>query len=514
VLSPEDVLHHHPALGASYRRLPTTSLSARKFLESITFSAELLEGVAFSVSEVIVPITALISNSIEQQRESGAPISTVWRTGQIRMPRLRATQTESIDSDDVRINDDESDDTDDSIDIDDADLALLEIDAAHQMVDDLTWKLLKIDAPDWYMNPAFKVVFPERSAYDSIAACSPLTFPPNLHDVLTSSQPPSIDFFKSLPKPTGKMWAVYGNTFEKAGHKPQLYIGSGTEADYGVSARLSQYKPDDAQLPLLVREAFNRGYHLAHSGLICWTPLPSAGLVPRVRARFLALEAIFTCLFHAAREATTDVNYKHLLLWEQHTVEWEPLCTHLPLREEIFGNLDLSSEELEIIAAIRTEHKARRIKQWREAKRSKDVDAYRLHDRVIKNAWAAKNGDKVNKTAGKVRTKAKTKQRFHCDVCEMSLQSQVALDNHLATQSHANQVARFEKPEMSQYSINRKAKRAKAKANNEHRCHTCNKGFETDWALTRHTNTPSHRRKAEAQASQRVFHCSLLILIA
>ncbi len=37
------------------------------------------------------------------------------------MPRLRATQTESIDSDDVRINDDESDDTDDSIDIDDVD---------------------------------------------------------------------------------------------------------------------------------------------------------------------------------------------------------------------------------------------------------------------------------------------------------------------------------------------------------------------------------------------------------
>lgn len=118
---------------------------------------------------------------------------------------MRGRQTESIDSDDVRINDYESGSTDDSIDIDDADLAVLDLDAAHQLVDDLTWELLTIDAPDWYINPSFKAVFPERSTYDSIAACSPLTLDPSLHNVLTSSQPPSIDFFKSLPKPDGKM---------------------------------------------------------------------------------------------------------------------------------------------------------------------------------------------------------------------------------------------------------------------------------------------------------------------
>lgn len=408
--------------------------------------------------------------------------------------------------DDIQINDLESDDTDDSIvsdDIDDADFDLLGLDAVHQMVDDLTWNLLNIDAPHWYINPDFTVVFGERSAYDSIAACSPLSFPPNLHDVLTSSQPPSLDFFKSLPNPTGKMWGIYGCTLEKAGCNSKLYIGSGTEAEYGVSARLLDYKPNSSGLlSRYVRQAFNRGYHLAHSGLLCWTPLPSAGLVPRVRARLLALEALFTCLFHAAFQAVTDQYYEHLLLWERLTVEWEPLCTHLPLREAIRGNLDLSAEELEIVAAIRTERRATYLKAWREAKRNKDPDAYRLQDRVIKNAWAAKNRDRVNKTAGRVRAKAKGQRRFHCDVCDMSLQSQMALDKHLATESHANRVLGFEKPKLSQSAIDQKAKRAKAKANKKHHCRTCNKSFNTDWALTRHKNTPSHRKKKEAQASK------------
>jgi hypothetical protein len=426
------------------------------------------------------------------------------------MPRLQATQTESIDSDDVQINDVKSDDTDnnivtddiDDVDFDDADLDVLDLDAVHQMVDDLTWNLLNIDAPDWYINPAFKVVFSERSAYDSIAACSPLSFPPDLHDVLRSSQPPSLDFFKSLPNYTGKMWGIYACTFEKAGCKSKLYTGSGTEAEYGVSKRLSNYRPDGSLLSRFVRHAFNQGYHLAHSGLLCWTPLQSAGLIPRVRARFLALEALFTCLFHAAIPAITDDYYKHLLLWERHTVEWEPLCSHLPLREKILGNLDLSAEELEIIAAIRTERRATYVKEYREAKRNEDYDAFRLRGRVTKSAWTAKNRDRFNQTAGRTRAKAKSERRFHCDVCEMSLAGQLALDKHLASQSHADRVAGIEKPEMSQYSINRKETRTTAKANNEHHCHTCNKDFDSDWALNRHNKTASHRRKEEAQASQ------------
>jgi hypothetical protein len=88
----------------------------------------------------------------------------------------------------------------------------------------------------------------------------------------------------------------------------------------------------------------------------------------------------------------------------------------------------------------------------------------------------------------------------------MPLQSQAALDKHLASESHANRVAGIEKSEISQYSINRKTKRAKAKAKakGKHHCHTCNKGFGTEWDLDRHKNTPSNKKKAarEARASQ------------
>lgn len=395
---------------------------------------------------------------------------------------------------------DSSDGIDVAVGIGTADL--LDLDAAHQLVDDLTWKLLTIDAPDWYINPTFKAVFPERSAYDSIAACSPLTLCPGLYDVLRSSEPPSIEFFKSLPEIDGKMWAIYCVTLEKPGYKSKLYIGSGTEAEYGVILRFRTYKPDNHLLPILVRKAFHLGFQMTHFGLLCWTPLPSPGLVPRVRARFLSLEAIFTCLFLALRKAKSDVYYDAVLLWERDTVEREPLCTHLPLNEKIIGNLDLSTEELEIIDALRRAKKQKRSRDWRVTERERDIDAFREQDRIKKNDWASKNRDKVNKTAAKVRSKALEQQRFHCDDCDIPLQSRHALDAHEATQSHADRVNGIEKPEITQYSLNRKAVRAAAKASNLHRCHTCDKKFDTNWALNRHNATPSHLRRAEAQASQ------------
>jgi hypothetical protein len=83
------------------------------------------------------------------------------------------------------------------LDFDDG--AFLDLDDLSQLVDDLTYELVNITAPDWYLNPEFRVLFAERSTYDSIAGCSPLTFAPTLHDALTSPEPPSIDWFKALP---------------------------------------------------------------------------------------------------------------------------------------------------------------------------------------------------------------------------------------------------------------------------------------------------------------------------
>jgi len=60
-----------------------------------------------------------------------------------------------------------------------------------------------------------------------------------------------------------------------------------------------------------------------------------------------------------------------ILLWERHPVEWEPLCSHLSLREKALENSDMSAEELEIIAAIRSERRATCRKKYREANETK-----------------------------------------------------------------------------------------------------------------------------------------------
>jgi hypothetical protein len=79
--------------------------------------------------------------------------------------------------------------------------------------------------------------------------------------------------------------------------------------------------------------------------------LSAAGLVPRVRGRFLVLEAVFTVIFHAALPATTDAYIKDFICWDE--VPWKPLCSRLSIGESVGGNLSMSVEELQAASAIR-----------------------------------------------------------------------------------------------------------------------------------------------------------------
>jgi hypothetical protein len=67
----------------------------------------------------------------------------------------------------------------------------------------------------------------------------------------------------------------------------------------------------------------------------------------------MALEAMFTIIFHACTAMTTDIYVHELLLWPRTAVEWKPFCSHLPLNEAIRGGLSMSAAELELVAAIR-----------------------------------------------------------------------------------------------------------------------------------------------------------------
>ena len=368
----------------------------------------------------------------------------------------------------------------------------IEMDAV-QTLEDLTWRLMNIDAPLFFISPSFKVLLAERASYDSIAAATPLTLAPRLHAALGSSEPPPIDLFQSLPKPQGKQWGIYALLLVKHGCPTKLYVGSGTDSDRGVCKRLQAYELRH-NLPRFVHEAFRQGYTISNLGLLCWSAFPPEGLFHRSRARFLAIEAVFTCMFHAAFEAITDSYYQHLMPWTRDTVSWAPLCSHIPLREGIRGDLH-AILQLEMIPTPTTNERSH---FYRDRARAADLEGYRERDRRTKNAWAAKNRDRVNKTHHKTVAKAKAELRFHCDICDLALQSSDALNKHFATQLHADRAAGIEKPEPNKYAANVKAQRSINKANKKNYCMVCDKGFGTDWALSRHKATPRHIKKENA----------------
>jgi len=383
-------------------------------------------------------------------------------------------------------------------------LDIEDLDVASSKIDNVVHGIIELDAPSWYINPAFQTLFKERSTYDSVAAASPLTMASGLDDVLSDPDPPSLDFLRSLPMlpKDAKFWAIYGIVMEKAGCDPDLYCGSGTDADVGASSRLKNYTPLGSNLPPFIKLRFQQGYHISHIGLLCRALLPTPGLVPRVRARFLLLEAAFTIVFHAAFEASTDSFLSHLYLWPREAVSWGPLCSHLPLNEAIRGNLDMSPEELEIIAALRTAQLAKnaleRSRRYRAKQTEEDPVGFLQKNAAAKLSWSINHRDQVNKTATKGRASRIEKKQHHCHDCDTSLQSAHALEKHLASQDHKDRAAGRRRNAPSDSAVAVAAVRANAKANKTHHCLPCNKSFSNDWSLTRHQSTGLHARRFKA----------------
>ncbi|KAF4342439.1 ATP synthase subunit beta mitochondrial [Fusarium beomiforme] len=354
-------------------------------------------------------------------------------------------------------------------------------------IDDQVHKLACLDAPSWYINPDHKAVFGDRSVYDDLVALYPLSVAPGLADVLSSSGPPSSSVFTTLPDaPAKKSWAVYGLWFVKPGDAPKLYCRSGTGSAGGVKSRLESYKPDGNNLPRFVDIAFKDGYTLSHSGVFCWTSLPSDGYTARLRARFLLLEAFFTIVFHACTPMITDFYVEEFVLWPRQAVGWAPLCSHLPLKEAIRGGIDLSVEQLEIVTAVRRARAhdvaMEASKAHRARRRAKDEDAYKAKVTSSRKAWANKNLNKVNKNAAKVRQKNISTRRFYCNDCDKAFQSDSALKSHLTRQSHADVLAGIKPSPLSASAQKVKAKRQENKDKGLFSCLPCNKSYENDWS--------------------------------
>jgi hypothetical protein len=126
-----------------------------------------------------------------------------------------------------------------------------------------------------------------------------MTLAPGLDDVLVSSTPPSIAFLRTVPLPIELLiWGVYVVIMVDRHGRFRLYIGSGTSVSGGVIQRATNYHQTASNLPGLVKKAFEDGFSVHHVGLLCWTPIPRPGLVPKIRGRVLAIEAALACSLH------------------------------------------------------------------------------------------------------------------------------------------------------------------------------------------------------------------------
>jgi ribosomal protein L37AE/L43A len=348
------------------------------------------------------------------------------------------------------------------------------------VMDDRLWDVVQMDLPAWFLAPVFKVLFSSRDVFDEISASCPFSFASGLLELLNSSTAPSLNFFKSLPssshKELRKHWGVYAHIYEKDGRKPRLYIGSGTNERDGVGARLENYNEPYNTLPLCVLRAIQQGFRKTHTTLLCWSNTPAAGIVPRIRQRYLGMEGIFQMIFFASNYNVMEPTWSPLVPWSREDVEWEPLCTHVSLNERCVGDLNISAEDLERLAVDRRQRRA-----------ENSLRSSRKHrvSRAIREKESLKN------------TKALGIHK--CSPCNKTFTKPFLLKRHETSDVHKENVATIASGGIVQPSAAAllAAKRAtQARADKQHFCDMCEKAFGRRSHLERHYGTQLHLDKA------------------
>lgn len=371
-------------------------------------------------------------------------------------------------------------------------------------IDHSAFTLVDLDLPGWFINGDFKAIFASRSKWDSVVSNGPLQACSRMASVLSSVKPPGLDFFQDLPKLDGsKEWGVYTLLLEHPQLQPILYVGSGTDSEGGVQLRHSRYRSGTGPFAAIVKRALAKGYTFTF-GVLCWTKVPPPQQAPRLRARFLVLEAVFTIIFCACVKTIMDeVFIPDFFLWDREEVAWLPGCTHLSLNEGVRADLKLTPEELIHAAELRRQRSAAKTQRYRKRKREEDEEAFLQNNLQQHRAWSERNPGRVNEIAAGVRNKAKDLQRFRCEVCDHNAATQYALDEHNRSQAHRDAERRGHKvlKPLSASAENKRASRAAIIANQTHFCRPCNKACTSVTDLKRHTDSKKHKATVARQQS-------------
>lgn len=315
----------------------------------------------------------------------------------------------------------------------------------------ITWACLTV--PDIFKNALFTQFFYCQEVLSEICSTASLCFCPGLFDAVQAASPPSIEFFKGLPTNDRKRWAVYAIVLEKSGAIPLVYIGSGTNALYGVSARWGFYnRLDFTMMPRHVCAALKDGYEITHKGILVWCSLPAAAKVPIYRLLFLAMEAAFTYTFWAVKSRLTDHSMISCCPWALSSFTYGGLGSHNPLIELAAGDFNLSSEELEAVAAEAKKLK-RQTKIKYEQSHKEEIKAnkklYQASEhgkKILRNNQATFRKNHPEKKAAnsqRYNEKVKALKKFYCAICDSNCSSPADLRRHNATQRHLQKVKAY-----------------------------------------------------------------------
>ncbi|KAL2116920.1 hypothetical protein VTJ04DRAFT_9088 [Mycothermus thermophilus] len=353
----------------------------------------------------------------------------------------------------------------------------LEDETLGEFIGDCAFTMIHGELGPNYVNPDISTYFQDRDTWDELSALAPLKFAPGLAAVMSAANPPSLSFFRSLPRPGNgeNLWAVYILVLEHPNGATALYGGSGTDSQISVQRRFEQYERAAAGdflspnlvlgrlvLGRLVLSALKKGFRLTHFGMVAWVWSP-------------------------------------LLLWPDAKFTWIPRCTHSSLREPVRDKLFLSFADREAAAQARAAHKTRRAvertKLYRAAARAADLAAYLASENARVKKWQEANRERVNDTAARSRAKAKASGKWTCHTCNLPFVGRVHLERHYLTIGHRNKVAGIKKKLSSKHSLALSAQRKLIKASGKYRCHICGFNFGHIFEVERHNETDRHRAR-------------------
>ena len=370
-----------------------------------------------------------------------------------------------------------------------------------QLVFALIWQCLCF-TPKLRKAEVYARIFPSLATIEQLTSSIGLCFAPGLIELLNCSTVPTTAYFKTLPTNGTKRWAVYLLVLEKAECRPRVYIGSATNARWGVVERWGQYRSGN-NLPVLVEEAIEDGYTITHYGLLVTMPISTMSNLGPLRALFKALEASLT--HHLSALVRSSKHYIALHdPWVNVPLDYDPLCSHSSLAEGVRdGNDDRSPEELAALTAEKEERRRLNLREykreWAAARRNDPelAEGFLANARERTAAYKARDPVRVNALKVDNYNKHKDERTYICDICNVPCGKKSGLELHKKTKDHLTRAASITPVRSKASTFTLKTHRNNIAAR-KFVCPVCDMARPSPSALKAHYKSKAHIKKAVA----------------